>query len=357
MLPDMKALLAIFILFFSSCMNPLQEIKDLIDKIDDSDDGGQIISSNRVIEPSKKISLALGGVAPGRDELIVVDENGEPRSFLPNTELSCTADPAIVQFKNRPGFSSLVAGGGALLVALSEGVAEITCAGNGFEFAEKYEVTIPPQNLLQILLAEASTQLNSEAVIANQRVALSSQSPTANTLAAVIRNRIELILENDNPALFGADAEDFYANPPSSYYNAVILADKQFSPTNFLDPNYPTFVKAQDRTLLSASLLAAYDQAVLTAAAAFNEDLADPTNGAFAFNSPSEAAWELLETALISESEDIPAGVGTSDANFPAFAPIQVVIDAEIWAYENGRPSFVFSRMKEDSEAAVIELE
>lgn len=331
---------------------------DAIDPFNIFHDNGSSssITPDRVVEPTSKMALALGGVAPGRDELLFVDAEQKPITFPETASVTCTVDPPIAQIEPRPDFASLAAGSGAKLTATSEGVAAVHCSDNQNTFDETYEVTVPPQSLIQILIAEASTQISAEAEIANRRVSLSSQSPTANALASVIRNRINMILDMDDPSLFAVDAAAFHADEPVSYYDAVILADGQFSPTTEDDPTHKTFLNAQDRNFIDEDLWAAYDQAVLTAAAAFNGDMLESAGGAFAYLSPSEEQWNLIEEAFNTQAQEIPDGVGTSDENFPALAPVQILLLDEIWKYDDGRPSFIFTRERPDGAAAVTKV-
>jgi hypothetical protein len=110
---------------------------------------------------------------------------------------------------------------------------------------------------------------------------------------------------------------------------------------------------AEQRKLMSGDELIAYDQAVLTAAGIFNGDTEDTTTGAFAFRSPTPEEWNSIAQAWTIHSYDLPSGAGWSDASFPAFAPIQILIHPDVWTYDDGRPSFVFARMRTSTDAAV----
>ncbi|MBI4127041.1 MAG: hypothetical protein HY465_06060 [Deltaproteobacteria bacterium] len=313
----------------SSCMgNPLWDfLKGLDDGSSETTTDDRSISPERVIEPTSTFALAVGGVAPGRDELVL------DRTFGAGDVLVCTADPPILLFYNRSGFDSGTAGGGYQMIPTEEGLAAVTCSISGVALDETYEVTIPPQNLIQILLGEARTQLDDEATIEDGHVTLTSTSPTATAIGAVIRNRIRLIEERADPELFNADSGAYNANPPVSFYDAVINAPHQFLPVEPSDPSYPIFDDAQDRNFLDATWLAAYDQAVLSAAAIFNEDASDPTGGAFAFRSPTEEEWQ--------------DGTEVTDDNFPALAPLHIVIVPDVWTYDDGRPAFIFVRSRD----------
>jgi hypothetical protein len=334
--------------------------KDLIDPFGIFTGGGDDrpdVLPDRVLDPTDKFSLAVGGVAPGRDELIIFGTDGEPEDFTGKT-LACEAEDEIVNLENRPGFSSQAAGSGVRIVPIEPGVTAIRCSVDGEEMAEVYEVTVPPQSLIQILVAEALQQLGDEAALDEEAegsvVKLDSQSPTGNALGSVIRNRISQINMADDPGLFMADEDDYDEDPQASYYNAVIMAEGQFSPTDSDDPNYDLFWDAQDRNFLAEDELVAYDQAVLTAAGIFNGDIADNTTGAFAFRSPTEGEWNRLVQAWTMAYVEIPSGAGWTDESFPAFAPIQILLHPDVWTYEDGRASFVFARQRTEDDFAVV---
>lgn len=323
----------------------------------DGDDGARPSAvPDRVIEPTARYALSIGGVAPGREELVIYDEYGNVRNFSGKV-LDCVSEEPILILHPRPGFPSLTDGSGAQMVAVEPGVTGVTCTEDGEELGIVYEITIPPQNLVQILVAEAGEQLADEA---NQdedgNVELSSVSKTGDVLGMVIRNRIERINAADDPFLFEANLEDYDADPPASYYDEVILAPDQFSPTDPRDPSHGIFDLAQDRSFLSEEWKVAYDQAVLTAAAVFNGDTRDSTNGAFAFMSPTEDEWSLITQTWTSNSMEIPLGIRFSDATFPTLAPIQILIHPDIWKYDDGRPSFVLVRQRTLNDPAVTNV-
>lgn len=322
---------------------------------DDSDEGRPSAVPDRVTLPTAKFSLAVGGVAPGRDELVLYDADGNVRDFSTRT-LECTSEKPIVILKPRPGYASESAGSGVQIIPTEAGITAVTCKGGGTEMGYSYEVTIPPQYLIQILVAEAGQQLNEEAELdENGAVKLTSTSATGNAIASVIKNRIELINIKDEPALFEADAEDYDVDPPISYYDAVIMAPNQFLPTIRSDPGYKTFSNAQDRNFLDEEWLAAYDQAVLTAASIFNGDIADSAGSSFAFRSPSDDEWGAIVWGIGSASE-IPAGAGFSDSTFPSLAPIQLLVDPAVWKYESGKPSFIFARSRTLLDPAITNI-
>lgn len=331
--------------------NPLWDfLKGLDDGSSETSTDDRSISPERVIEPTSTFALAIGGVDPGRDELVLT------RDFVAGDVLVCSADPPILLFYNRSGFDSGTAGGGYQMIPTEEGLAAVTCSISGVALEDTYEVTIPPQSLIQILLGEARTQLDDEATIEDGHVTLTSSSPTATAIGAVIRNRIQLIEDADDSSLFEADNTAYNANPPVSLYDAVIAAPNQFSPTDPTDPSYDIFNDAQDRNFLDATWLAAYDQAVLSATAIFNEDDLDPTGDAFAFRSPTDEEWIIIDEALNSQTAILPEGTGVTDDNFPAFAPVHIVIVPDVWTYDDGRPAFIFVRSRTATDPAVTNI-
>lgn len=321
---------------------------------DDDDDGRPSAQPNRVIEPTAKFSVAIGGVAPGRDELVIYDNLESVRDFTGHT-LECAPDDPIVILRPRPDFDSLAAGSGAKIVATDAGVTAIRCTVDGEEMENSWEVTVPPQYLIQIFVAEAGQQIAEEANLdSDNNVKLDSQSKTANALGAVIRNRINMINTADDPELFSADVLRYDIEPPASYYDEVITAPGQFSPTSPQDITHDTFENAQDRNFLDGEWLTAYDQAVLAAAGIFNGDIADLTGGSFAFFSPTEEEWNTISLAWNMNYTAIPEGAGFSDANFPSLAPIQLLIHPDVWKYADGRPAFVFARMRSPENFAIV---
>lgn len=322
----------------------------------DDDDSKPAVVPERVIEPTSKFALAIGGVAPGRDELVIYDSNGNARDFS-GQDLSCTADEDIVILKPRPDHETFAAGSGVLIVATAPGVTAIRCKANGEDLLSVYEVTIPPQDLIQILVAEAAEQLSDEGKpdedAKSITVALSSSSPTGNALGSVIRNRINRINAKEDPSIFNADVKVFDSDPPASYYDAVILADGQFAPVDKENEAHKTFSNAQDRNFLDEDTQIAYDQAVITAAGIFNGDIADTTTGAFGFRSPTVDEWSLIRQAWSMAYIILPDGIGFSDASFPGLAPIQILIHPDVWKYSDSRPSFVFVRSRTTADFAV----
>ena len=322
------------------------------------DDQAPSATPSRVSDAAGKYAIAIGGVAPGRDEIIIEDSSGNPLDFSGKV-LACTADDDIVTLSPRAGFSTEAAGSGVRVIAVEPGVTAVRCTLDGTALSNIYEVTVPPQHLIQILVAEASAQLAGEAtteeVDGETLVALTSVSATGNALGSAIRNRIVLINSKKDPTLFGATQSAYDANPPSSYYEAVIMAAGQFSPTAVDDPNHQDFNNAEDRNFLDDDTKVAYDQAVITAAGIFNGDIDDSAGSAFAFRSPSAAEWGAIMGAWTTSSLVLPDSAGFSDSTFPALSPIQILIVPDTWRYRDGtnRPAFVFARQRTSSDPAV----
>lgn len=350
-------IIAVF-LILTSCTGCSQLFRNPFSS-DDDDSGRPSSVPDRVANTTNEYYLAIGGVAPGGDELVIEDDNGDARNFSGQT-LECKADDDIVILRPRPGFDTVTAGSGVLMVATSPGITAIHCTLDGQELQEIYEVIISPQSLIQILVAEAGTQLKDEADIDSPQgksiVRLTSTSPTGNALGTVIRNRINLINSTDDPELFAADPDDYDTNPPASYYDSVILAKNQFSPTDTQDPNHKVFEDAQDRNFLEPDTQIAYDQAVITAAHIFSGDTPDSTGGSFAFRSPTQAEWSAVLAAWTGFSLTTPDASGFSDLDFPALAPIQVLIHPNIWKYSDGRPSFILARRRMSENYAVTNI-
>lgn len=315
-------------------------------------------STDPVYEPTATYKLALGGVAAGRNELVLFDANGSPRGFFREgySELTFEAVPAIVDFTPRDGFASLITGSGAKMTPKSVGIATIFYYLDGVKQTDTYQAIIPPQKLIQILLGEARGQILDEITLSEGgAVDLASKSETAEGLGHVINNRIAMI-EADTPALFNVDAVTFAANPPQSKYDATIEAENQFNPTKAGDASNDIYQKAADRSNVTSNFLPAYDQAVLTAADIFCGTICgvtDSTNGAFAFRSPDADQWKIVEEALTSKTKIIPDGIGFSDQTFPALNPIQILIVPDVAVYDDGRASFIFARQRLSSDPAI----
>ncbi len=296
--------------------------------------GGSSGTIHREKDVSGKLAVALGGSREGVDE-IIFDQVFSSLDLANNN-----ADLFSLEFQSR----------GARVIPLQTGIGYVAPTLDG-QAMDPVEVTIPPQSLIRILLGEARGELDREATRdAQGHVKTSSVSVTGDALGAVIRNRIDLIALENRPSLFVVNSGDFWSDPPLSQYDAVIAANDgnvyQFSPVDPEDPSFPVFEAAAVRDDLNAGELAAYDQAVLTAAGVFTGDTEDPTNGAFAFYSPTPAQFDLLDQALEDGDTSLPPGCGASDGNFPALAPVQVLVLDEI-------PGFVFVRSRKFIEPAV----
>ncbi len=311
----------------------------------DGDGDGGVVKREKDV--SGKLAVALGGSDSGADE-IVIDED------LTSLELE-NNDPDLFDLELRPK--------GARILPKKTGIGYVTPTVNGHE-RSPIEITIPPQSLIQILLGEARGQLDREATTDEDdetRVKASSVSVTGDAVAAVIRNRIQLIESEDQPSLFVVDAQDFGEDPPQSFYDAVIEANNgtvyQFSPVDPDDPSFPVFQAAAERDSLEKANRLAYDQAVLTAAGIFTGDTEDPTGGAFAFYSPTVAQAQAIQDGLKSGATSLPAGCGTSDGNFPALAPVQILVLDEVApsGISEDVPSFVFVRSRNPSEPAITD--
>lgn len=356
---NLVRILVVLVLTLSctGCWNPFSNPLSMFGIGNDSPSA----TPDRVENPTDHFILALGGVTSGWDDLIIRDVMGNPVLFGQSV-LNCWAESAIVEVTIRPGYFSQSDGSGVRLIPRDVGVTAVRCTVDGTDLGRVYEVTIPPQSLIQILVAEATEQLADEATLDEEIgagvVTLGSESSTGNALGAVIRNRIQRILDDGDPSIFGATPAAFETDPFGSYYDAVITAPDQFSPVLTSDPTHDLYERASARSQLSAAEKIAYDQAVLTAGGIFNGDIEDPTQGAFAFRSPTVEEWELLQGALASGATSIPEDSGFTDASFPTYAPIQIEIIPEVWKYsEDKRPSFVFAReLPEEATARVVEL-
>ncbi len=346
------ALMAV-VLFTSGCSNMLWPFDQF-----GSGSGGRDSQPERVVEPTLKFSIALGGVYPGRDELVIYDTAGNERTFADGT-FECNVGSDMITLTARPGFSSIAAGGGAKIVPQKAGVTSIECFENGSNVGGIYEVTVPPQELIQILIAEAGQQIISEATldesVEGSVVTLASESPTAEALGAVIRNRINMMNDEDDTSLFEVDQEAYDSATPASYYTATILATGQFSPTNPASDAHAAYVSAASRDTVDEDLLVAYDQAVLTAAQIFNGDISDPTGNSFGFRTPDPDEWYAIQNAFNAGAE-IPPESGFNNATFPALAPIQLLILNSVAVFDDHRPTFIFARERPDGAVAITDV-
>lgn len=312
------------------------------------------------IEASSRYALALGGVAPGRNELVLLDANQQPRTFAAGSLALIPDDTSLVSLTIREGFNDFSSGSGAILTPLTEGSTKIHAEINGAATTDTFATIVPPQSLVQILLGEARGQILNEATISDGVVALTSRSVTGDALAAVVRNRVELTINKNNAGLFAADHDAFFANLPTSGYNAIIAANSlnlyQFSPVHPDDPSHETFDNAQDRNFLSGSTQLAYDQAVLTATGIFDGTTKDPTNGAFAFRTPTTDEWNCIKFARDAQTTLFPTQCISGDENFPALAPVQLLLLPNIAKLSNDRDAFVFYRTRRADQPAVSDM-
>ena len=347
--------LLIALLISTSCgYNPFSNPLDMFG----GSSGRDSVQPSRVENATGKFYLAIGGVQNGLDELILKNDDGSTRIFTGDSLVCTSSDESVATVEPRSGYDTQAAGSGVRIVPIASGIAEITCKSGGEDLGDKYEVTIPPQSLIQILLAEGGMQISDEANASElddgtYSVALDSTSATATALASVIRNRIEKINDENDPSLFGVtDTDSYDSNTPASYYDAVINASGQFSPVSSSDASHDMFEAANKRDYLTGDWLIAYDQAVITSAQIFNGDLDDNTGKSFAFASPTSDEWKSLSDANASGLA-IPVDFVFTDDTFPSLAPIQILIHPDIWTYSDGRPAFIFARERGDSDAAI----
>ncbi len=340
-----------------SCMDLVDPFGIVQNAVDETDSSSS--DETPIVEATKTYYLALGGVDWGRDELVIYNEDGSIKDFAGQTLTFETDDIDVVDFSYREDYDSFEAGSGALLDTYKCGVAYIYHYIDGVKQEDIFKVVVAPQSLIKILIGEARGQLQSEAETDdNGNVKLTSTSITGRAVASVVKNRIDLIDGENNPGLFKnvkVNSSDYYYDEPCSKYDTVvnahdeILGVYQFSPVNPNDSSYTYFDAASSRGgmgTLEEDYLKAYDQAVLTAGRVFAGDVNDPTNGAFAFRSPNEDQWILIENALNSGTTEIPYGIGTGDGVFPAYAPTQVLVHPDVATYEDGRTTFIFTRQK-----------
>lgn len=347
-----KLLFLILFLFATSCKQALWPWSELWDKHDDNSS-----STTPAIEATTTYSIALGGVAPGRDELILTDDSGNLLDLSGKT-LNFTSNNSVIGFLPRPSYSDFASGSGAQIVPQKVGTAVVTYSINDAVQEDTFKVIVPPQSLIQMMVAEAGGQLTTEVQLdGDSHVRLDSSSPTANGLGSVTKNRITLIDEDLDYSLFNVSQYEWALNPPGTKYDAVITASKsgvyQYSPVDPSDPTHEVYINAESRGFLDKSLYRAYDQAVLSAAHIFNGDTTDPTKGAFAFFSPTEEEWEKIKLAFDNRMIELPYGSGMTDEDFPRFAPIQMLILPGVTTYDDGRPAFVFISQRTQLDYAV----
>lgn len=324
-----------------------KEIQDAIEE--DTQDDELVPTTAPVVESAQTYAIALGGVAPGRDELILTDTAGTLRD-LSGRNLTFSASTNVIGLLPRPGRATFADGSGAQLVPQQTGTALVRYQLDGAEQPELFGVTVPPQALVQVLLGEARGLLKQEAAITANVVQLASRSPSGDAVAAVVRNRRALIDAAQDPALFSADPLAYYLAPPTSAYTAIIEAMDaglyQFSPVDPNNTSHDAYTHAEARSFLAPQDQFAYDQAVLTAAAIFDGRTEDPTGGAFAFRSPTVEEAACLMKAAAEQLAEIPTECGPGDENFPALAPVQILIHPNVGTQADGRPAFVFYRKR-----------
>lgn len=349
-----KTLLFFLPLLFSGMIgcpffqNPL-EIFGIGGNGDDEGDG----VTHQERDVSGKLSVAVGGVASRADEI----------TFSDTIRVVSIQNEAPDLFSVAPlDGSSFNSSNGMRVQAQKAGIGYVTPITSGSSVSP-VEVTIPPQKLIQVLVGEARGELAREATLEGDSVKASSVSITGDAIGAVIRNRISRINEVARPDLFVVNGTDYGREAPISYYEAVIEANRsrtyQFSPVNPHDVNHTYYLNAAQRNTLENSgtdVLLSYDQAVLTAAGIFNNATRDTTGGSFGFFSPTPAQYELIKEAFDMGSRTLPAGCGTSDENFPSFAPIQIVVLSQVAPSSQERhvPSFVFIRSRTSVDPVVI---
>ena len=310
------------------------------------------------IEGTTRYAIALGGVAPGRDELIITGDAGETINFG-GSELSFSVDNDVIGLLPRPGYGDFASGSGAQIIPQKVGQSVVSYSVDGIEEEDQFLVIVPPQSLIQMMVSEASTQLTDEATVGGDyHVELTSSSATGNAIGYVTRNRVDIIGETEIHSLFGVDENDWDSNPTASYYDSVITAVSggvyQYSPVDPSNPAHETYENAEARGFLDSSYHRAYDQAVLTSAGVFAGTISDPTGTAFGFFSPTSDQWEEIELAYQFALFDLTNGCGFTDSDFSELAPIQILVLPAVWTYEDGRPAFVFIRSKGPLEYAVV---
>lgn len=309
------------------------------------------------VEATDVYIVPLGGFDAGRDELVIYDEDGNIAD-LTGKSLELLPDNSNVELLPRDGFADIASGSGAKILPKFVGTTIITVRVDGIETGQAYKVIVPPQSLIQILMGEARGQIYAEAQVSDGHVSLDSESPTANAVASVIRNRVLLIESGQPYSLFVVNEESWLSDEPSSHWDAVITAENgtfhQFSPLDETSVSYDIYYASENRENLSdESEIVAYDQAVLTAGYIFDNQIEDPAGGAFAFRSPTLDESDCLTETLEKGYGILPNDCGPGDENYPAFAPVQILIHPSVAFLDDGRPSFIFYRNRTEDEPAV----
>ncbi|MBI2336392.1 MAG: hypothetical protein HYU97_06485 [Deltaproteobacteria bacterium] len=296
--------------------------------------------------------LALGGVLPGWDQIQIdglqpadlVDILIEPATLA--SSLAIVDDGSAITYQITPH---------------QAGIGKINYRINGVLQNETVKLVIPPQAMIQVVMGEARSIIPQEVTTDTEgRVAKDSQSPTAQALLSVVRNRIAIMEAEQAPYLFVVSTAAFAQANLAERYTLVITANNgttyQFSPVNPNDPSYPAYAQAADRAQLTfTSRMLTYDQTVLTAAQIFDDSLTDNTDGAFGYYSPTATQYQNLLSGL--NSTTLPTGIGTSDSQFPALAPIQILLLSDIspQSFDETLPSFVLIGARSFQDNAVIQ--
>lgn len=323
-------------------------------------DESPLPSDTPAISPTLRFALPLGGVAPGRDELVLYADDDTVRDLQGHTLRLFVEPTDIIGFTVRPGADDYADGSGARITPLAVGTAMVRATIDRTPQPERYAVIVPPQSLVQVLIGEARGVLAKDATVVDGVVTLDSRSVVGEAIGAVIRNRIALIDAAQRPGLFAADPIIYNRDDPAAHYDAVITAQTfslyQFSPVHPDDPSHEAYTLAEARQFLPPRDQIAYDQAALTAAGIFDGAIADPTNGAFGFRTPTTAEYDCLQEALRTQPSTLLAACGPMDTNFPALAPIQILIHPEVRLLADGRPAFVFYRTRNAGDPVVTDV-
>lgn len=316
---------------------------------DSSSTVGPSVTNSPVVEPTARFALAMGGVAPGRDQLEL--------SGILGSNLQFKATEGIVGFLPLAGKPTFIEGPGAQIIPQQEGTTTFNYTVDDVQSVVVYSVTIPPQSLIQILIGEARGQIAKDVTLSSGAVALTSHSTTAEALASVVRNRMKRIDAESNPGLFDVDPVKYNVGGDPAKYNAIIEATQngvyQFSPVDPSDPSHSVFTNSSARSFLDSTMFAAYDQSVLSAAGIFDGSLDDPTGGAFGFRTPTVDEALCLDLAAMTPSPVLPTSCDDPDARFPALAPIQILIHPQVPRLSDNRPAFIFYRSRVITEPAV----
>jgi len=299
-----------------------------------------------------KMKLALGGTLPGWDQLLI-------EGLEPSDEVKLEISPdGILEGHIIDATTNTIT---FQMSPLQAGIAQVKYRINGALQDKTIKVVIPPQEMIQVLMGEARSIIPQEITKDSEgRVDRNSASFTAQALLSVVRNRMKMIEEQNQPSLFVVDENDFVQASLAQRYRLIIEAHRhsiyQFSPVDSSDPSHSAYLAAAQRSGLSTSRLYTYDQALITAADIFDESLEDNTQKSFGFYSPTQTEYENLLTGL--HTTQLPEDAGRSDDTFPSLAPIQILILGEIsgQTFDANLPSFVFVKSRSPTEDAVLKL-